>query len=232
MPEKGATDRLVGDGGPLGPGRVDKLAPDMGHAGDLADAAGAVEVVEPGIAVHCPSHGLRANHEREMILIRLPHRPRRKTNKWPVKGSCGRVVSAWAASVVKPRRMSATPAVPLPPSRALGMPCQAMGRRLQAIAEREPDPRVRPLSRMHACAAGPREPGSCGQAADQPGQRVGVVAADDPQIVAARDLDLDRASRGPGTAGPSWIFVPGPIEHLDRQESAAIAGAPEPASGV
>jgi hypothetical protein len=85
---------------------------------------------------------------------------------------------------------------------------------------------------MHACAAGQREPGSCGQTADQPGQRVEVVGAVDPQIVAARDLDLDRACCGPGTAGASWIFVPGPIERLNRQESAAIAGAPEPASGM
>lgn len=30
---------------------IDELASDMGHAGDLADGAGAVEILEPGIAV-------------------------------------------------------------------------------------------------------------------------------------------------------------------------------------
>ncbi len=30
---------------------VDELAPRVGHAGDFADGAGAVEVLEPGIAV-------------------------------------------------------------------------------------------------------------------------------------------------------------------------------------
>ena len=44
-------DGLFGDGRALRPVDVDELAPDMGHAGDLADGAGAVEVLEPGIAV-------------------------------------------------------------------------------------------------------------------------------------------------------------------------------------
>ncbi len=44
-------DGLLGDQGALGSVDVDELAPDMGHAGDLADGAGAVEVLEPGIAV-------------------------------------------------------------------------------------------------------------------------------------------------------------------------------------
>ena len=35
----------------LPPVDVDEPAPDMGHAGNLADGAGAVEVFEPGIAV-------------------------------------------------------------------------------------------------------------------------------------------------------------------------------------
>ncbi len=73
-----APNGLAGDRGPLGPVDAHELAPDMGHAGDLADLAGAVEVVEPGIAVHCPplghagmpcqaaGNGLRANHERGM----------------------------------------------------------------------------------------------------------------------------------------------------------------------
>ena len=30
---------------------IDELSPDMGHAGDLADGAGAVEILEPGITV-------------------------------------------------------------------------------------------------------------------------------------------------------------------------------------
>ena len=49
----------------------------------------------------CPSH--------QMILIKSPRRPR-KTNMWPVNGSCFSVCSACAASVVNPRRMSVTPA--------------------------------------------------------------------------------------------------------------------------
>jgi hypothetical protein len=40
--------------------------------------------------------------------------------------------------------------------------------------------------------------------------------------VAARDLDLDRACCGPGIVGPSWIFVPEPIEYLGRQEAGGI----------
>jgi hypothetical protein len=40
--------------------------------------------------------------------------------------------------------------------------------------------------------------------------------------VAARDVDLDRASRGSGIVGPSWIFVPRPIEYLGRRETAGI----------
>ena len=30
---------------------VDELTPDMGHAGDLADIAGSIEFLEPGIAI-------------------------------------------------------------------------------------------------------------------------------------------------------------------------------------
>ena len=44
-------DGLIGDRGALRPVDVDELAPDMGHAGDLADGAGAIEVLEPGIAI-------------------------------------------------------------------------------------------------------------------------------------------------------------------------------------
>lgn len=45
----------------------------------------------------------------QIILIRSPHRPR-KTNICPANGSGFSTVSAWAASVVSPRRMSVTPA--------------------------------------------------------------------------------------------------------------------------
>ena len=48
-------DRLFGDGRALGFMHIDELAPDVGHAGDLADVARTVEVVESGIAVHCPT---------------------------------------------------------------------------------------------------------------------------------------------------------------------------------
>ncbi|MFT5946929.1 MAG: hypothetical protein ACI807_001178 [Paracoccaceae bacterium] len=74
MPEKGATDRLVGDRGPLCPMDVDELAPDMGHAGDLADVAGAVEVVEPGIAVHCPAMVCAQTMRGACIQPRYPDR--------------------------------------------------------------------------------------------------------------------------------------------------------------
>jgi len=45
----------------------------------------------------------------QMILSRSPRRPR-KTNRWPQNGSAASVFSAWAASVLKPRRISVTPA--------------------------------------------------------------------------------------------------------------------------
>src|SRR5690606_1287167 len=44
------TDGFFSDGGALRPVDVDELAPDMGHAGDLADGAGSIEIFEPGIA--------------------------------------------------------------------------------------------------------------------------------------------------------------------------------------
>jgi hypothetical protein len=43
--------------------------------------------------------------------------------------------------------------------------------------------------------------------------------------VAARDLDLDSACCGNGIGGASWIFVPGPIEYLGRQEAGGIRRA-------
>ena len=44
-------DGFFGDRGALRPVNVDELAPDMGHAGDFSDGAGAIEVLEPGIAI-------------------------------------------------------------------------------------------------------------------------------------------------------------------------------------
>ena len=44
-------DGLFCDGGTLRAVDVDELAPDMGHAGDLADRSGPIEILEPGIAV-------------------------------------------------------------------------------------------------------------------------------------------------------------------------------------
>src|SRR5690606_36366117 len=40
-----------GDWGTLRPVDVHELAPHMGHAGNLADGAGAIQVLEPGIAI-------------------------------------------------------------------------------------------------------------------------------------------------------------------------------------
>ena len=46
-----SADGFFGDRGALRPVNVDELAPDMGHAGDFSDGAGAIEVLEPGIAI-------------------------------------------------------------------------------------------------------------------------------------------------------------------------------------
>ena len=45
----------------------------------------------------------------QMIFSRSPRRPR-NTNKWPQNGSAASVFSAWAESVLNPRRISVTPA--------------------------------------------------------------------------------------------------------------------------
>ena len=58
-------DGLLGDGGALRSVDVDELAPGMGHAGDLADSAGAVGVFEPGIAV-----GLHPAAEAGEVILR------------------------------------------------------------------------------------------------------------------------------------------------------------------
>lgn len=44
-------DGLFGDRGTLRAVDIDELAPDVRHAGDLADGPRAVEVLEPGIAI-------------------------------------------------------------------------------------------------------------------------------------------------------------------------------------
>jgi hypothetical protein len=46
-----APDGLVGDGRALRLMHIDELAPDMGHACDLTDITGAIQVFEPGIAI-------------------------------------------------------------------------------------------------------------------------------------------------------------------------------------
>lgn len=45
----------------------------------------------------------------QMIFSKSPRRPR-NTNRWPQNGSAASVFSAWAASVLNPRRISVTPA--------------------------------------------------------------------------------------------------------------------------
>lgn len=44
-------DGLFGNWGTLRPVDVDKLSSDMGHAGDLTDCPGSIEVFEPGMAL-------------------------------------------------------------------------------------------------------------------------------------------------------------------------------------
>lgn len=46
-----ALDGLACDGRTLSPVNIYEFTPDMGHASDLADVAGTIEVFEPGIAV-------------------------------------------------------------------------------------------------------------------------------------------------------------------------------------
>ena len=45
------TDGLPGDWGALRPVDIDRLASDMGHAGDLADGTGAMQILEPGATI-------------------------------------------------------------------------------------------------------------------------------------------------------------------------------------
>src|SRR5690606_13182954 len=59
-------DGLFGDRGALRAVDIDELAPDMGHAGDLADGAGAIKVFEPGIAV-----GMHPAAEAGEMVLRM-----------------------------------------------------------------------------------------------------------------------------------------------------------------
>jgi hypothetical protein len=59
-------DGLFRDGGALRTVDVDELAPDMGHAGDLADGPRAVEVLEPGIAI-----GMHPSAEAGEMVLRV-----------------------------------------------------------------------------------------------------------------------------------------------------------------
>ena len=52
-------DRFFGDRRALRPVDVDGLAPDVGHARDFADVAGAIELIEAGIAVGLNWHPFR-----------------------------------------------------------------------------------------------------------------------------------------------------------------------------
>ncbi len=63
---------------------VDKLSSDMSHAGDLADVAGPVEILEPGIAVQ--SRLARRAIDRPLVSAILSgHYP-----SLPMRGSAGR----------------------------------------------------------------------------------------------------------------------------------------------
>lgn len=59
-------DGFLGDRGCLGAMNVDELAPDMGHAGDFADSAGAIEVFEPGITI-----GMHPAVEAGEVILRM-----------------------------------------------------------------------------------------------------------------------------------------------------------------
>ena len=61
-----APDGLLGDGRALGAMHVDELAADMGHAGDLADGAGAVEFLEAGVAI-----GMHPAAEAGEVVLRV-----------------------------------------------------------------------------------------------------------------------------------------------------------------
>ena len=53
-------DGFVGDGGPLGFVHINELAAHMGHAGDLADIAGSVDILKTGITISVhPDHPTR-----------------------------------------------------------------------------------------------------------------------------------------------------------------------------
>jgi hypothetical protein len=61
-------DGLFGDGGRLRPVDFDELAPDMGHAGNLADGSGAIEILKPGIAI-----GMHPAAESDEMILGVLH---------------------------------------------------------------------------------------------------------------------------------------------------------------
>jgi len=61
------TDGLPGDGGALRPVDIDRLASDMGHAGDLADGTGAMQILEPGATI-----GMQPTAEAGEAVLRMP----------------------------------------------------------------------------------------------------------------------------------------------------------------
>lgn len=71
-------------GGALRPMDIDELSPDMGHAGDLADGAGAVEILEPGITV-----GVHPAAEAgEVVLWDAGPCGHRRSDTMPPVGAC------------------------------------------------------------------------------------------------------------------------------------------------
>ena len=51
MELRDATDGFIGDGRPLRPVNINKLTPDMGHAGHLSEVAGTIENHKPSITI-------------------------------------------------------------------------------------------------------------------------------------------------------------------------------------
>lgn len=64
--------------------------------------------------------------------------------------------------------------------------------------------------------------GSPGQAPDQPGESLGIVAAIDPHAVAAGQIDLDRAARALGIARRGSIFSNGVLDDLDGKKEGTL----------
>ena len=90
-----------------------------------------------------------------------------------------------------------------------------LGLRRQRREARAACPSPRPPARPSCCSG----PGSRRKPPEQPGQRLGIVAADDPHPVPAGQLDLDPSSRRARTPQRSS----GAPDDLDRKESAATS---------